>query len=326
MTPDHINSGTAALLSIIVLAVVCAGLALIFYWRKRRSREDKSRDAASPAGGRFELAPRQLIPESKFVEIDGALLHYVQAGKGSDVVLLHGIGASIYTWRLLFPFLQTRHRVTAFDLPGFGLSCKEASRDYGLDAQSVLIKNAIEHLRLKKPALVGSSMGGAIALWMAKLYPDAFPKVLVLGPATDASLVPLPIHRFASFAPLFKRALNRHTMKLILRRVISKSDVITDEVVESYLSPFLDQGDSLRAFWSATSLLGDRRLPGRLQDVRSEVLVIYGELDFMVPRRSIDKLMRTLPNATLITHADAGHHIMEDDPQWVATLIERFFF
>src|SRR5688572_13714554 len=63
--------------------------------------------------------PESLIPESNFVEVNGACLHYVQAGQGPDVVLLHGIGASIFIWRFLFPLLQTHYRVTAFDLLGF---------------------------------------------------------------------------------------------------------------------------------------------------------------------------------------------------------------
>ena len=162
-------------------------------------------DRAGGLYGKREIPPArvpetlaELIPESRFVEVDGAKLHFVQAGEGSDVVLLHGIGASVYIWRFVFPLLQSRHRVTAFDFAGFGKSSKDARRSYGLDAQAKLIAEALTALGIDKADLVGSSMGGAIALWMGKLWPARFANVIGLGPATDSSLVPTIAQHFLS--------------------------------------------------------------------------------------------------------------------------------
>ncbi|MES2855644.1 MAG: alpha/beta hydrolase [Bdellovibrionota bacterium] len=267
----------------------------------------------------------KLIPDSRFIEVDGARIHYVQAGEGTDVVLLHGIGASVFIWRFLFPILQVRHRVTAFDFPGFGQSCKEPGRDYGLDAQATLIAKALESMGIEKPFLVGSSMGGAIALWMAKLWPDRFLKIAVLGPATDPTFIPPQLKIFAPTAPWFRFGLHRDLMKLLLGYVVSRREFITDDVVERYLEPFKDKGLGLRAFVASTAVLSDRRLPGSLRDLAADVLVIWGARDFMVKRWSIKKLMRTLPKAALVEHPTGGHHIMEDEPAWIAKQLEIFF-
>jgi pimeloyl-ACP methyl ester carboxylesterase len=258
------------------------------------------------------------------VVVDNLKIHYLQAGRGRDVILLHGIGASVYVWRFIFPLLEKRFRVTAIDLPGFGKSHKDVRRDYGLDAQTALIGKTIKTMGLRDPILVGSSMGGAIALWLARSEPLRFKKVVALAPATDSRLVPSSLQHFSPFSPLFRRTLNRKTMKLMLKRIITKHSLITDEVVEAYLEPFLDRGDSVRTFWSALSLLADPRLPKDLSAVSADVLVIYGERDLLVSRRSIDRLMKTLPHARLVLHRQAGHHIMEDEPEWLSETIMTF--
>ena len=268
---------------------------------------------------------QELVPESKWIEANGVKLHYIQAGEGPDVVLLHGIGASLFIWRLLFPLLQKRHRVTAIDIPGFGRSGKDVGRDYGLDAQTDVLIAALQAIGIEKADLVGSSMGGAISLWMAKRRPDSFEKVAVLAPATDATLVNPFVHKLAPIAPMFRMTMNRSTMRRILKQVIMRQELITEAVVDRYLEPFLDGGASLRTFVSATSLLADKRLPSQLSEVRSKVLVLYGEQDRSVPRKSIDRLMTILPSAMLATHAEAGHHIMEDEPVWVEKQLETFF-
>jgi pimeloyl-ACP methyl ester carboxylesterase len=72
-------------------------------------------------------------------------------------------------------------------------------------------------------------------------------------------------------------------------------------------------------------LLRDPRLPAGLKGLKAQVLVVYGERDLMVPRKSIDRLLMQLPDAKLLLHKDGGHHIMEDEPEWTARTLEEFF-
>lgn len=326
---------TAVTAIVITLLIVLVASAAVVIHRRSLARQRGLRDGARSGGetqpsamppGTAQLRQQleALIPDSCFLQLDGIDIHYVQAGQGSDIVLIHGIGASVFVWRFLFPLLQTHHRVTALDLPGFGKSSKHAKRDYGLDAQTETVVRALEQLGIQKALVVGSSMGGTISLWLAKKYPDRFAKIAVLAPATDSSLIPAQVKHFATAAPLMRKALNRKTMKLILSQIIHRKEVITDDVIDSYLSPFRDGSDGIRAFWAAMSLLTDPRLPHDLHKVSSRVLVIHGERDLMVTRRSIGKLMALLPNASLLTHPDGAHHIMEDEPAWTARALILF--
>jgi pimeloyl-ACP methyl ester carboxylesterase len=267
----------------------------------------------------------ELIPESKFIDIDGHRLHYVQSGQGPDVVLIHGIGASVFIWRFLFPLLQKHYRLTAFDLTGFGKSSKDRRFDYGLDSQAAMIIKALSAIGIERAHLVGSSMGGAVALWMARESFARFPKVAVLGPAADSALVSSKVKHLAATAPFLRHSLNRQTMRMFLRRVVVNKGLVTDDVVEKYLEPFLDNGDTLHAFIASTSLLSDSRLPSGLSDIKSEVLIVWGEHDLQVPRRSLDRVIKAIKHSHLAVHRNAGHHIMEDDPTWTANELEGFF-
>ena len=311
---------TAATFNLVIFALVVLAIILVSaaraYWRPSQPSRRFDFDRAA--------LPGQLIPESQFVDIAGARLHFVQAGRGPDLVLLHGIGASVFIWRFLFPLLQTHYRVTAFDIAGFGKSSKNPRDDYGLDAQAHRINEACEKIGIAKADLVGSSMGGAIALWMAKLKPSLYSRVIVMGPATDSAMVSPYFQKLARIAPVFRPTLTRRSMRLILGYVMARKELITDEVVDRYMEPFLGNGASFSTFISATSLLADRRLPLALQGLAASVLIIWGRRDAMVSKRSVERLIQALPHAELVVHEHGGHHIMEDEPDWIAQEIEKF--
>jgi len=119
--------------------------------------------------------------------------------------------------------------------------------------------------------------------------------------------------------------LNAWTMKFILKQVVAKQELINTESVEAYLEPFLDQGLSVKTFLLALQLLGDRRMPQCFAGIRSEVLLVMGDRDRMVTKNSIQRLIKIIPKAELVTSFTGGHHIMEDEPEWTLTHLLRFF-
>jgi pimeloyl-ACP methyl ester carboxylesterase len=141
--------------------------------------------------------------DSQFLLIKGCRIHYRQSGKGRDIVLLHGIGASVFIWRHIYPMLSQHYRVTAIDFLGFGASDKPIDEDLGLDAQAERTHKLIEQLHLKNPILIGSSMGGTIALWILRNYKRHYAGAMVLAPATNPKLVK-PYHK--ALIPIGKRS------------------------------------------------------------------------------------------------------------------------
>lgn len=300
----------------LLLSAFIVGLILFAVWLLLRKRKGT---------GVFARVDGLDLP-SRYIEVgrNGERIHYVQAGTGPHLVFLHGIGASLFVWRFLIPFFTDRYTVTAIDLPGFGRSHKNTRADYGLDAQRTRLLEILDALGIETCALVGSSMGGAIALWMAHADPRRFPRVAVLAPATNPTVIPLRTSRLLGYAPYAHRVVNRHTMRWIYSQVVARRDLVVHETIDAYLEPFLDEGVSARSFLSALRLLGDRRMPECFAGLTSDVLIIGGARDRLVQSRSLLRLQEILPHAKSVIHPTAGHHMMEDDPQWTAEQLLAF--
>ena len=115
------------------------------------------------ASARGAAASRNFPPTGAFVTIEGARLHYRQAGSGPDLVLIHGSSGNIRDFDFgLFEALTANYRVTAFDRPGLGHS--DPIADPSIAAQVHLIKAAAAKLGITNPLVVGQSYGGALAL------------------------------------------------------------------------------------------------------------------------------------------------------------------
>ena len=99
------------------------------------------------------------------------------------MVLIHGFGSNTYTWRRNVDELGRRFRVFAIDLKGFGLTEKPKDGQYHLSAYTEHLLAFLDELKLEKPVLVGNSMGGAVALRLALLYPDRVGGIVLVDAA-----------------------------------------------------------------------------------------------------------------------------------------------
>lgn len=101
--------------------------------------------------------------ESKYIDVLGSKIHYVESGRGPVVVLLHGNPTSSYLWRNIIPALEQNYRVIALDLIGMGKSDKP-DIDYRLSDHILYFEGFVEALALEDIALVMHDWGGAIGL------------------------------------------------------------------------------------------------------------------------------------------------------------------
>jgi pimeloyl-ACP methyl ester carboxylesterase len=177
-------------------------------------------------------AERETPPAGTFIEVDGVRLHYVDRGTGPAVVLLHGNGVLLQDYEAsgVLGLAAERHRVIAFDRPGFGYSDRPSSTSWTPEAQAALIVKALERLGVEPAVVVGHSWGTMVALAMALDHPAAvsglvlisgyyfgtarpdapafaLPAIPLLGPLLAHTLAPLagrlltPGALKASFAP-----------------------------------------------------------------------------------------------------------------------------
>lgn len=127
-------------------------------------------------------APAQAVDEiiaSRTAEIDGAKLHYMTAGHGTAVVLLHGYAETSLMWRPIIPALAERFTVIAPDLPGIGDS--DIPSD-GLDMKSAAIRihDLVKSLGIQKAEVVGHDIGLMVAYAYAAQFPAEVTKLVLM--------------------------------------------------------------------------------------------------------------------------------------------------
>ncbi len=265
------------------------------------------------------------LPKSRFVEISDGKIHYVQSGRGPHLILIHGIGASLYSWRFVIPLLSSRYTVTAIDLAGFGQSFKDPSQSYDVHSQSVRVLQILDQLKIERGFLVGSSMGGAIAMWLTHQRPDRFPRVICMAPAAHPGLVPKGTQYLSPVARLMNPAIRPSTVSAIMKVVITRRELINSDTVQSYLAPYRQDRNAIKTFMRATHILSDPRVFEALSEIKNPILIMWGQKDRLVSRRRIDMMLKRLKRGELVIHPNVGHHPMEDDPYWTVEEFSKFF-
>ncbi|WP_223861852.1 alpha/beta fold hydrolase, partial [Geminicoccus harenae] len=142
-----------------ILAASAAALAMAALYNIYRSRQ----------------VERQHPPAGRFIDVDGVRLHYLERGEGTPVVLLHGNVVTAEDWILsgVFERLAERHRVIAFDRPGYGYSARPQGSPWTAAAQADLLGRALTCLGIEHPIVVGHSWGTNVALALALAEPTA---------------------------------------------------------------------------------------------------------------------------------------------------------
>lgn len=118
----------------------------------------------------------------RFVQLDGGRIHYLEAGEGAPLLLLHTGGASAQEFEDVIPLLAERHRVIAWDMPGHGDSDR-LWRQRGIEHYADDLRAFLDALAIDRAILVGVSIGGYIAMDFARRWPDRVERaVLVEAP------------------------------------------------------------------------------------------------------------------------------------------------
>ncbi|MFQ5861447.1 MAG: alpha/beta fold hydrolase, partial [Dehalococcoidia bacterium] len=197
------------------------------------------------------------------IEVNGIGLHYLVAGEGPPVLLLHGLGASSVVWWENIVPLSQHFQVYALDLPGHGDSEKPRHIDYSPWAAPRLIQEFLGALGIQRASLVGNSAGGLLAVTFARSFPEWLERLVLVDTAGLGRELPWFL-RFASLpllGELLERPNVRNTQNL-LRSVLynprSVSDGLVTELMRVRNLPGAKQA-VLQSLRKGVNLLGLRR-------------------------------------------------------------------
>ncbi|GAB5605331.1 hypothetical protein TK5_14110 [Sideroxyarcus sp. TK5] len=251
----------------------------------------------------------------------------LQLNRDADVglILIHGLGGSIEDWETTIAALGADFHVLAFDLPGFGKSDK-GSQTYSPTRYAKLADHLAAHYFHGKPYhIVGHSMGGAIALRFASLRPAHFQRLVLLDAA--GILHPQVLSKFQAGSMLqeasgmkqtrgFAERFSGKIMEQIDRLPISPIDIANSKMGREYVL----QGDPQMI--AALELAGED-FSDAIVSVTEETLILWGDGDPTVPRRTGEVLAAHMPHARLEIVFDSGHVPMQDQSKKTNELIRR---
>ncbi len=272
------------------------------------------------------VPPQQLADEdSQFIEVGGLDLHVKLKGEGEPVILLlHGFGASLYSWQAVLEPLSQYGTVIAYDQPGFGLTERpiawEGPNPYSPESQVSLVVGLLDHFGVEKAVLVGNSAGGTLAMRFFLAYPGRVSGLILVDPAVYAGGGPpdwtrplLATPQMRRLGPLMIRRIQSQGAALI-RTAWHNPEQISPQTLELYLKPMKAENWD-KALWEFTLAGGKSDLSGRLNSINMPVLVITGDDDRIVPTAQSIRLSAELPNAKLVVIPEAGHVPHEEKPQ-----------
>jgi pimeloyl-ACP methyl ester carboxylesterase len=128
------------------------------------------------SGGAAELG------EDGYADSDGVKIHYVTAGKGPLVVMIHGFPDYWYTWRAQMPELAKNYQVVAVDMRGYNKSDQPSGvENYALPKLVADIDAVVKHFKRDKAVIVGHDWGGIVAWNYAMNFPDKTDKLVILN-------------------------------------------------------------------------------------------------------------------------------------------------
>ena len=123
------------------------------------------------------------MTDFKFTKIKNLRVRYLDRNKnGTPILLLHGLGGSIESWTNNISFLSTKFRIIALDLPGFGMSDKPKI-DYSINFYVSFLEKFIKRIKLSHFFIIGSSLGGHIAVEFTSRNRKVVDKLILISPA-----------------------------------------------------------------------------------------------------------------------------------------------
>lgn len=246
-----------------------------------------------------------------FLNIDGTNVYYEIAGNGSPVLLLHGWGSNISSFRPLIEFLQQRYKVIALDFPGFGQS-DLPKITWDINSYTTFLTEFLNQTSLKKTNIIAHSFGGRIAIKLAVEHPEMINKLILVN---SAGIIP------------------RRTKKYYLKVLLAKTGKLAAKIlghsgnkIKSRIYKYTGSKDFQKAGPMRNTMLKviNEDMQPLLKKIAAPTLLIWGENDMETPVYMGRVMEKEIKDVGLVILKNAGHYSFLDQFQRFCIISNNF--
>ncbi len=279
--------------------------------------------------------------ESHFADINGLRYHYLDEGSGAPVVMLHGNPTWSFYYRALVKKLAPAYRVICPDHIGCGLSEKPSPKDYGYRLENRVndLEDLLKRLDLRGGlTLIVHDWGGFIGCLYAVRHPQVIKRIIItntaafLKPAGKSLPFRLWLIRYSAFlavpAVLGGNIFCRAALVMAPRKKLAR------DVRKGLIAPYNSWSNRIATLKFVQDIAVKKTDPsyplGRFLDENLyrlkglPMLICWGKHDFVFDDTYYDEWRRRFPEAEYHVFENAGHYLLEDEPEKVTALIDDF--
>jgi pimeloyl-ACP methyl ester carboxylesterase len=246
-------------------------------------------------------------------------------GHGDPVLFVHGLLASSATWQEVLGPASAGRPAIAVDMPGFGCSDRPWPYDYTAGAQARSLVEYLDARAIARAAIVGNSLGGAVAMLVAAEQPDRVTALVLVAPATPEA--PIGWAERALRTPVLGEIAlalaNRPMVALGLRhRLFANSGRVAEQAIDDAWFPLTVRGTRRAAL--AAIRTDPRPYRGLEARVRVPSLIVWGREDRLIPVGEAERLRARIPGSRVVLIPDAGHLPQREQPEAFSRAVAEF--
>lgn len=279
--------------------------------------------------------------ESRFLEVQGANIHYIEKGAGDPILFLHGNPTSSYLWRNIIPHLTSVGRCIAIDLIGMGKSDKP-DMEYRFFDHVKYVEGFIEKMRLENITLVIHDWGSGLGFHYAMHHESnvkgiAFMEAIIMSvPSWDWFPAEMKgiFQAFRTPDIGWDMIVNKNIFieQILPGGVVRK---LTEDEMNYYRSPFVEPA-SRRPVWQWPNEIpigGEPRdvaeavdnYSGKLQQSELPKLLFYATPGALLPQLVVDWCQQNLKKLSSVNIGQGLHYLQEDNPHLIGSEIANWY-
>ena len=258
--------------------------------------------------------------QENFIQVDGNKIRYLESGDSKNIlVLVHGLGASAERWNNVIPHFAKYYHVIVPDLIGFGYSDKPIV-DYTPDFFSTFLGKFFDTLKIKRPNVIGSSLGGQIAAEYASAHPDNIEKLILVSPSgvMKQSTPALDAYIMAALYP------NEQSAKNAFEMMESSGNRVDDRIVRGFVERMQLPNAKLAFMSTVLGLKNSEAVTPKLHTINSPTLIIWGSKDPVIPIQYAESFASSIKDCRFYRMDGCGHTPYVQDPETFSSIVLDF--